>query len=263
MARIDVSGVEIFYESKGRGSLLLLLAGLAGVGRNLGPQFELFAQRHCVILPDHRGTGRSSKTTAGQTIAQHAQDMAALIRAQAKGPAHIVGTSTGGAIAQLLALEHPEVVKTITIACSWAGPDPYLLRQFQLRRRFLAEGPLRAAEVSALFLWDPQFQSRHPDKVSAWVAAAATAPFHAAIAEARIAMILAHDQRARLGDIRCPVLVVAAHRDHCTPRHLSEEIKARIPHAELAILEGGHFVFLEDPHGFNARIAEFLAKHDG
>jgi aminoacrylate hydrolase len=258
---MDVGGVEIFYETKGRGSPLLLLAGLVGVGRSLGPQLELFAQRHCVILPDHRGTGRSSKTLAGQTIAQHAADMAALIRAQGKGPAHIVGTSTGGAIAQVLALEHSDLVKSVTIACSWAGPDPFLLRQFQLRRRFLAEGALRAAEVNALFLWDPQFQSRHPDKVSDWVAAAATAPFDAAIAEARIAMILAHDQRARLGAIRCPVLVVGANRDFCTPRHLSEEIQARIAHAELAILEGGHFVFLEDPQGFNAPIAEFLAKH--
>src|SRR5205823_5456796 len=121
---------SIHYETMGSGSPVLLLAGLGGVGRSWGPQVELFARNHLVILPDHRGTGQSTMTTQGQTIEQHAVDMAALIRQVGAGPVHVVGSSTGGAIAQVLALDHAELVKSAAITSSWARIDAYFRAQF-------------------------------------------------------------------------------------------------------------------------------------
>ena len=48
--------VSIHYEARGQGSPVLILAGLAGVGTSWGPQIDLFAEYHQVIVPDHRGT---------------------------------------------------------------------------------------------------------------------------------------------------------------------------------------------------------------
>jgi aminoacrylate hydrolase len=159
-------GVSIHYEIKGQGSPVLLLAGLAGVGASWGPQIDLFAEHHQVIVPDHRGTGASGHTTRGLTITQLAQDMARVIDAAGCGPVHAVGSSTGGAIAQRLAIHHRELLRSATLISSLARPDAYYRRQFEMRRRMLTDSGLRAStEANALFLFDAKFMREHPDQV--------------------------------------------------------------------------------------------------
>ena len=80
MPTIRSAGADIHYEVHGKGTPVLLLVGLGGVGTMWGPQVELFAKDHMVILPDHRGTGRSTRTIEGQTIEQHAADFARIVR---------------------------------------------------------------------------------------------------------------------------------------------------------------------------------------
>jgi aminoacrylate hydrolase len=264
MPTIKSGNADIFYETRGKGSPVLLLAGLGGVGRGWGKQIDLFAQNHFVIVPDHRGAGRSSMTAEGQTIAQHAEDAVALIKELGVGPTHVIGSSTGGAVVQVLALDHPDIVKTVSIVSSWGGPDPYFRRQFLFRRQYLADaGVAQATEVNAMFLFDPKYQSDHADKVADWIEMASASPFNLEVAQKRIDMILAHDQRARLKDIRKPVLVLGSTRDLVTPLHLSEEIAAAIPGAELAVLDGGHYIYLEVPEVFHERVETFIAKNDG
>lgn len=263
MPIIRSGSADIFYETHGSGSPVLLIAGLGGVGRGWGEQIKLFARNHLVIVPDHRGAGQSSMTADGQTIAQHALDAVEVLRAVGQGPAHVIGSSTGGAVAQVLALDHPEMVKSVAIVSSWAGPDPYFNRQFLFRRQFLADaGVARATEVNAMLLFDPQFQARHPDKVDAWIKMASAAPFDVEVSQKRIDMILAHDERARLKDIRKPVLVLGTTRDLVTPLHLSEEIAQLIPGAELAVLDGGHYIYMETPQAFYTTLDTFIEKHD-
>ena len=155
------------------------------------------------------------------------------------------------------------MVKSVAIVSSWAGPDPYFNRQFLFRRQFLADaGVARATEVNAMLLFDPQFQSRQPDKVDAWIKMASAAPFDVEVSQNRIDMILAHDERARLKDIRRPVLVLGTTRGMVTPLHLSEEIAQLIPGAELAVLDGGHHIYMETPKAFYTTLNTFIENHD-
>jgi aminoacrylate hydrolase len=264
MPTIQSTGAEIHYEVSGSGPPVLLIAGLAGVGATWGPQAELFARRHTVILPDHRGTGRSSHTPNGQTIAQHAADFAAIVEKLGLGPVHVVGSSTGGAIAQAMAIDHPALVRTATIASSWARVDPFFRRQFAARAEMIAKAGIRAAtEMGALFLFDPRFQMSHPSVVQGWVEAAVKGASQAEIALKRMDMILAHDRLEDLQKIACPTLVIVGEADFCTPPHLSEQMAAVIPGAELAKLPGGHFFFMEHPAAFNDRVEAFLSRHEG
>ena len=69
-------------------------------------------------------------------------------------------------------------------------------------------------------------------------------------------------RRARLGEIRCPTLVVVAADDALTPPFYSEELAARIPGAKLAVLPtGGHFVPILQPEEYNAAVGGFLRAH--
>ena len=263
MPSVMSGDASIHYETMGSGSPILLLAGLGGVGRSWGPQVELFAKNHLVILPDHRGTGQSTMTTQGQTIEQHAVDMAALIRQVDVGLVHVVGSSTGGAIAQVLALDHAELVKSAAITSSWARTDAYFRAQFVLRRQLIADSGFEAAtRANALFLFDPNFHRDHPDRIAAWAKAVSATPFDLDIALARFAMIEAHDQLDRLGGIRRPVLVLVGKSDFCTPPYFSLEMAARIPGAVLEEVAGGHFVYLERPEVFHAHVERFIRAHD-
>lgn len=263
MPSVMSDGVSIHYEVTGQGSPVLLLAGLAGVGASWGPQIDLFAAHHRVIVPDHRGTGASEHTARGMTIAQHARDMARVIEAAGGEPVHAVGSSTGGAIAQLLAIRHRHLLRSVTIISSIARADAFYRRQFEMRRRMLRDSGLRAStEANALFLFDPRFMRAHPERVRAWVDAASAGPYEPEISLARIDMIVGHDAFDDLPSIATPALVLVGRHDFCAPAHFSAELAERIPHAEFATLDGGHFIFLEKPDLLHDTVEAFIARHE-
>lgn len=262
MPHVTSDGVSIHYDVHGQGSPVLLLAGLAGIGASWGPQIELFAANHQVIVPDHRGTGASEHTSSGMTIQQHAQDMARVIDAVGSGPVHVIGSSTGGAIAQLLAIHHRQRLLSATIVSSIARADAFYRRQFDMRRRMLTDSGLRAStEANALFLFDPVFTREHPEQVQAWVDKASAGTFEPEIAFARIDMIVGHDAYDDLPSITTPTLVLVGRHDFCAPPHFSAELAARIPGAEFAVLDGGHFIFLEQPFLLHDTIEAFIVRH--
>lgn len=263
MERVEVDGVGTAFEVVGSGPPLLLLTGLGGVGRAWGAHRERFAEHFTTIVPDHRGTGSSDAPPSGYTISAHAADMAAVVRSVGLGPAHIVGSSTGGAIGQTMAIDHADTVRSLVPVSSWAGPDPFFEHQFVVRRRVLTEsGPLAYLEASALFLFDPAFASRNPSRVREWIQKASAGPSNPEVMAQRIDMIRAHDERARLDEITAPTLVLVGEHDICTPPHLSVELAEGIPGARLEVLPGGHFVYIEHPDAFFDAVAGFAREVD-
>jgi aminoacrylate hydrolase len=265
MPKLETQGISLHYELFGdrHKPPLMLIAGLGGTGAGWGPQIERFAADHFVILPDHRGTGQTTRAADGYTIAQHAADMAALIAYLGTGPAHLVGSSTGGAIAQLMALDHAAEVRSVTMASSFARTDDYMRRQFALRRQLMAEADMRTAYgCGALFLFSPHYAAENPQRVAAWIDRVAALPPERDIALTRIDMIMAHDVFARLGDIRKPVLVICGSDDFCTPLHMSEDIAQAIPGAELLVLAGGgHFIYVEQEQAFFDAVRALIGRH--
>jgi aminoacrylate hydrolase len=265
MPALEAEGISLHYEVFGdpQRPPVMLLSGLGGTGGSWEIQIDRFARDHFVVLADHRGTGKTSRATDGYTIAQHAADMAALLRHLDLGPTHLVGSSTGGAIAQAMALDHAPLVRSLTMTSSFARADRYLTREFALRRKLVAEADRQTVyDCYALFLFSPGYAARAPERVEAWIDRAAAAPAEREIALKRIDMILAHDVHGRLGSIRQPVLVICGDQDFCTPPHLSREIANAIPGAEFILLhDGGHLIHDELPDAYFAAVRGFIARH--
>lgn len=141
MATLETQGISLYYETYGdRGKPpVMLIAGLGGTGASWATQVRHFAEKYMVIVPDHRGTGRSTRTLDGHVTSQLALDFAALIEHLDLGPMHVVGSSTGGAVAQYMALDHAASVRSVTLASTFARFDPFMKLEFEVRRK-MAEG---------------------------------------------------------------------------------------------------------------------------
>lgn len=112
------------------GPTLVLIAGL---GEQIGgveypqEQCELFGEAGFrVVRLDNRETGLSETSDPEKpfSLLDMAADVAAVIRDCADGPVHVLGASLGGFIARWLAIEHPELVSTLTVVMSGCGAAP-------------------------------------------------------------------------------------------------------------------------------------------
>jgi aminoacrylate hydrolase len=265
MAVLETQGISLHYDLFGDRAKppVMLIAGLGGAGASFGPQIQRFATDYFVVLPDHRGTGQSTRAKDGYTIAQHAADMASLIEHLAVGPTHLVGTSTGGAIAQVMALDHAADVRSMTISSSYARPDAYTRREFSVRRKMAEHFDVRTLyDFYSLLLFSPGFAHRNPEFIQDWIDRVAARPFEKEIALKRIDMVMAHDTLARLGDIRKPTLIVCGDHDACVPLFLSEEMAKAMPHAKFEIFKGGgHMIHDEMEDLYFKTVSDFIDSH--
>jgi len=256
----SIGDADLFYEETGDGPPLMLVPGLAGQGSFWISQVSVFSRQFRTIVHDHRGTGRSTHSRIRYSIEQMADDALRLMDALKIDAAHFVGHSTGGAIGQAIALDHPERLRSLVLSATWAGPDPYFRRLFESRRQTLLDSGIDAyLRASSLLQTTPWWVSQNDDFLTDLhrVTAAAAAPVE--ILASRIDAILRHDRRRRLLEIRVPTLVIVAQDDMITPRFYSDELASRIPGAKLIVLEtGGHYAPAINSEPYNAAVGAFL-----
>src|ERR1700694_2269707 len=128
MPKISIGDAELYYEAHGDGPPLLLVPGLSGLGSFGARQVPDFARDFRVIVHDHRGTGASTHSHIRYSVEQMADDVLRLMDALKIDSARLVGHSTGGAIGQVIAQDHPTRLRSLVLSATWAGPDPFFPR---------------------------------------------------------------------------------------------------------------------------------------
>ncbi|MFI4985284.1 MAG: alpha/beta fold hydrolase [Solirubrobacterales bacterium] len=262
MSIAKVGEVELDYERSGSGPPLLLIMGMSGTALHWGEPFLQALRRDFeVIVYDHRGVGASSELHGPITIAQLAEDAAGLLAALGIDSAHVVGISMGGMIAQELALAHPELVRTLTLGCTYCGGEgsvpsaPEVLQR--LTEAMLSGDRERAVRtgfeinVSAAVAEDAKVYARFRE-ISEQRAVAVP------VIMAQLQACMAHDTNARLSELTMPTLVVHGTDDQLLPVQNGRLIASRIPGSQLEILDGvGHLFFWEQPK----HAAELVRAH--
>jgi aminoacrylate hydrolase len=263
MPRIAIGDCQLYYERHGAGFPVLLVTGLGGYAAFWREQVPVFSRKFDVVVHDHRGIGQSDHTRGGYTVDRMAADVLGLMDALAIERAHIVGHSTGGAIAQILAIDHPDRVAATVLSASWTKSDPYFRRLFSLRKDLLLRmGPEAYLQSASLFLYPAWWVSCNNERMRQMEAqnlAGFSAP---EIIAQRIDAIVAFDRTDQLGKIKTPTLVVGAVDDIITPCYFSEELARRIPDAELKMFpRGGHCFTQVLARDFNNAVLPFLAAN--
>jgi pimeloyl-ACP methyl ester carboxylesterase len=112
---VNVNGVELEYEAIGAGEPVLLVSPVIADGFLPLLAEPTLADRYQLIRYHKRGWVGSTHTPPPVSIADHANDAAALLDQLGLRPAHIAGHSSGAAVAAQLALDHPEYVHTLIL----------------------------------------------------------------------------------------------------------------------------------------------------
>ena len=259
MPKMRVNDIELYYEVAGEGEPVLFLHGLGSSSTAWQLQREAFAADYQMIMPDIRGHGRSDKPPGSYSVALFAADIAALLDGLDIPAFHVVGLSLGGMIGFQLAVDYSDRVRSL--AAVNTGPE-LVPRTFKERRTIWARQLMvnlfsmeRIAETLGGRLF-PEPEQAHLRRMAVEAFAANDKAAYKAATRA----ILGWSVRARLGEIRCPVLLISSDMDY-TPVSTKEMYLAEIPGAELVVIENSrHAVALDQPAAFNAAVLAFLAS---
>ncbi len=278
MRSVEHRGVTLVTESFGRPADPPLLLVMGATASMLGWPDELCAQLAArgvfVIRFDHRDTGGSTTAAPGEAtyaVEDMAGDVIAILDAYGLGRAHLAGMSLGGYIAQMVAIEHPGRVASLTLVASeplgWDGaPLP------QISPAFLDHfGALAALD------WSDRRAVTDFLVESERLCAGSAFPFDEDRERARIGRVLGRtgspasmfnhgalttreDWSGRFREIACPVLVIHGEEDPILPVENGRALAAGIAGAALTVLPGiGHELPLPAIPG----IADRIAAHAG
>jgi 3-oxoadipate enol-lactonase len=270
MPSTRVGDLEIVWEAAGPpdGEPVVMINGLGAPRGSWYLQVPALAERYRVVTFDNRDVG---ETGAGNDprlyrMERFALDTVGLIEALELGPAHIIGASMGGNIAQEMMLARPDLVKSVQIVCSWPRTDPWLTDLIQQwSEMYAAMGPLAWSRNSWLWVFTYRWyqDSVH---IAELLRTAESYPYPQApeMFARQCDAILAFDLLERLPEARVPTHVIAGEEDFLTPPRYSQQISEAIPDSKLTILQDvGHGMFWETADAFNATLLDFLRRHEG
>lgn len=261
MPTVAVRDIDIYYERKGEGAPLLFISGTGADLRVRPNVFDgPFATSFDLIAYDQRGLGRSGKPDRPYSMAEYADDAAALLRELELPSALVVGVSFGGMVAQELVLRHPQHVQRLVLACTspgGAGGASYPLHELEHMSR--AERARFMMPISDR-RHDATWQATHAQQVELMLAMGSANPFgeepgHEVGRRRQLQARAQHDTWDRLPRIACPTLICGGTRDGIATRETQEKMAAHIPGAQLRLFEGGHLFMLQDREAIPAMIA--------
>jgi pimeloyl-ACP methyl ester carboxylesterase len=267
MPYVHTNGIRLSYQRSGRGENVLLIMGSGAAGHvwTMHQTPALAAAGYATVVFDNRGIPPSDAPAGKSSLADLVADTKGLIEALGLAPCHIVGTSLGALIAQELAIDHPELVRSAVLIATRSRSD--VARRAQsaadlalvesgvtlpsgyeaTRRVFQMLSPSSINDDEAVATWLDIFElsggGGDPNNSQAWIDTGA-------------------DRREALRRVTAPCRVVAFTDDLIAPPHLAAEVASAIPNCDFVqIPDCGHLGHLERPEELNSAIVEFLDKH--
>ncbi len=212
------------------------------------------------LAPDAPGFGATPYDGHGWNLQRVAGQMMELIGELGTGPAHVIGLSMGGVIAQQFALEFLHLTRKLVLASTFAVLRPRNLNNwayFLLRAASLLTLGLDAqAQIVARRIFPrPQDQALR-DMVRAVVGRADPRAYRRAMLSLGL-----FDSRKRLREIKIPTLVITGSEDTTIPPDRQRELALGIPSArQVLITQAGHAVSVDQHEQFNQVLVDFLKE---
>jgi pimeloyl-ACP methyl ester carboxylesterase len=262
MPYVKRGGVNIYYESYGKGFPIVFLHPFSTNGYIWYFQTFSFARTNQCVVIDERGHGRSDKPQQGYAMKEMAADVVAVLDELKINKTILVGNSIGGMIVMQLNLDAPDRVAGNLILSSGtnvgAGMPPEAMAAFQKDLSGAFGGLIEGAVSAKTKRERPEIL----DVMKAHFSVEENFPRHVFFAAASDPSgVFKWNITDRLKDIRKPTLVVAGEEDQATPVAANKLLADNIPGAQLRVVKDvGHFYQLEQPDGFNRELRQFIKQ---
>lgn len=236
-----MDGVGVWYQAVGEGPPLVLLHGGMATNASWSEQFDGLARSRRIIAPERRAHGHTPDQPGPLTYQDMARETVGFLRALDLGPVDLVGWSDGGMIALLVAMEHPEAVRTLTTTGSGFSSQGYLPGSIE---HLVA----LSADHQELASFKVDYEKVSPNGSA-----------HFAVVWEKVRRMWAEpfDWSAQLGHVVAPTLVIVGDDDYVTVDHAAE-FSRRVPRGQLAVIPGAsHLAPIEKPDLFNRLVLDF------
>lgn len=266
-----VRDIEVYYErqtiSRQNGPRLLYINGTGGDLRRKPNVFDSPLAAHFDILSyDQRGLGQSSRPDIPYTMADYADDAAALLDAVGWTNCDVMGVSFGGMVAQELALRHPQRVERLVLACTSSGGLGGASYPLHTLPPYTPAEKARWQIPMADTRLDAAWQAANPAEFQALIDLAvegsktgADEPNRQIGARRQLEARAGHDTYDRLPGLGMPVFVCGGRYDGIALPDNLEALHRQIPGSRLELFEGGHGFLMQDERAYG-RVTEFLLE---
>ncbi|MFM9908793.1 MAG: alpha/beta fold hydrolase [Chitinophagaceae bacterium] len=267
MPILQSNGINLYYEQKGSGHPLLLIMGITATGSVWEKHIAYWQNNFSCITVDNRGVGLSDQPEGPYSTEQMADDYAGLLDALHLSKVRVVGCSMGSAIAQQLAIRHPEKIISMVLMCPWPRGDNRAKAIFQ----HIVNCKINfAPEAFSLFIQLLIYSKSFWDDDTSYEAMANDRQKSATEKQVQsvqglsgqAAACINHDVLEMLPQINQPVLVIGGTDDIFTPLWMASAVASAIPKGELYMYNGcGHAFHWEQLTDFNERVMNWLLIH--
>jgi 3-oxoadipate enol-lactonase len=265
MTTIHANGIDLYFERQGQGEPLLFISGSGADLRNKPNQFDApIGENFDLICYDQRGLGQSEKPSGEYSMAEYADDAAALLDYLEIDQIAVMGVSFGGMVAQEFALRHPSRVKHMVLACtSSGGPGraSYPLHELELLDEDMrARQHLQISDTRRDDSWVAQNPQRW-EKLLGYALAARSSQRDRVGALKQLEARKYHDTFDRLPQLTMPILLVGGHYDGIAPVENMRAINTQLANSELRLYAGGHLFLVQDKRAY-AEVVSWLKSQN-
>ncbi len=262
MPKIKVNDISMYYEIHGKGEPMFLIPGFSADTTIWNAVTDKLAEKFQVILFDNRGAGQTDIPNGPYTIEQMVDDLITLCENLSIAKAHFVGSSMGGFILQMLAVKHPELVKSAIICNSTTNINCcfhlYVGAQLELIK---AKAP-QSALVKASCSWGFSYRFLSlPGMIENLLQFATNNPHPFTIEgyEGQYAALDKFNSDTWVRQMNVPTLVIAGDQDLIFNEKSIKALADKIPGAEyFCFAECGHLPILEYPEQFSDLVVKFV-----
>ena len=271
MPIIEVNGAQLYVEDTGAPTghpdapVVVFGHGLLFSGRMFVAQVERLRDRYRCVTIDWRGQGKSPAAPSGYDMDTLSNDAVGVIERLGLGAVHYVGLSMGGFVGMRLAARRPELVRSLVLLDTSAGPeDPDKVSKYRLLAKvygLVGMRPVRSQVEPIMF--GPTFLADPASKAptEAWRSELGAVK-RSGMKQAIYGVTDRQPILAELGQITAPTLVVVGADDVATPLAKAEAIVGAIDGARLEVVpDSGHSSTVEQPEALGDLIESFVAAH--
>ncbi len=244
---VDIGDAHLSVYDAGIGQPIVFLHGNASRWQHWEPQLRALSSQFRCIAFDQRGYGASSPLTSPNSLSLMADDAAAVCQVLGVEHAYFVGLSMGGAVAQAVALRHPNLVDGLVLACP---------SQIPLEPVEIPEITIDLVRSMVVANFGPKIKQQ-PDLVDRLLKE------HLETNIETVRNFSTHDfPQMDSTRISAPTLVMAGELDPAAPPATLKQLAQKLQNATyLEFPRTGHYLNIEEPETFTAAIVHFIEEH--